>query len=118
MDHHLKSACEHFIQQQTAQFVEPLEHFMAKVRASRAPGGSEFHPGFPVQGLSVWGALWQAEAGGPSLSDSVWEVTALLSVEAFGFRLSDKNCCWSFWLFRESAAIAKLVGAGLWGAGF
>lgn len=45
MDHHLKSACEQFIQQQSAQFVEPLEHFMAKVRATR-PGGLESALGF------------------------------------------------------------------------
>ncbi|XP_023377570.1 conserved oligomeric Golgi complex subunit 3 [Pteropus vampyrus] len=35
VDHHLKSACEQFIQQQTVQFVEPLEQFMAKVSALR-----------------------------------------------------------------------------------
>lgn len=33
VDHHLKSACEQFIQQQTKQFVEQLEEFMTKVWA-------------------------------------------------------------------------------------
>lgn len=31
VDHHLKSACEQFIQQQTRQFVEQLAEFMTKV---------------------------------------------------------------------------------------
>lgn len=31
VDRHLKSACEQFIQQQTKQFVEPLEEFLSKV---------------------------------------------------------------------------------------
>lgn len=33
VDHHLKSACEQFIQQQTKQFIEQLEEFMTKVWA-------------------------------------------------------------------------------------
>lgn len=32
VDHHLKSACEQFIQQQTKQFIEQLEEFMSKVQ--------------------------------------------------------------------------------------
>lgn len=31
VDRHLKSACEQFIQQQTKQFVDPLEEFLTKV---------------------------------------------------------------------------------------
>ncbi|KAL8186710.1 UNVERIFIED_CONTAM: Golgi transport complex subunit 3 [Gekko kuhli] len=33
VDRHLKSACEQFIQQQTKQFVDPLEEFLTKVSA-------------------------------------------------------------------------------------
>ncbi|XP_034993262.2 conserved oligomeric Golgi complex subunit 3 [Zootoca vivipara] len=36
VDRHLKFACEQFIQQQTKQFVEPLEEFLAKVSALKA----------------------------------------------------------------------------------
>lgn len=71
MDHHLKSACEHFIQQQTAQFVEPLELFTAKVRAAR---------GFLLRDFLSGGRSGRTgREARVCLSDSVWEITALLS---------------------------------------
>ncbi|CAM2096114.1 conserved oligomeric Golgi complex subunit 3 isoform X1 [Lepidochelys kempii] len=46
VDHHLKSACEQFIQQQTKQFIEQLEEFMSKVAALKAmasQGGPKYN---------------------------------------------------------------------------
>uniref|UniRef100_A0A674I1J5 Conserved oligomeric Golgi complex subunit 3 n=1 Tax=Terrapene triunguis TaxID=2587831 RepID=A0A674I1J5_9SAUR len=46
VDHHLKSACEQFIQQQTKQFIEQPEEFMSKVAALKAmasQGGPKYN---------------------------------------------------------------------------
>ncbi|XP_032646273.1 conserved oligomeric Golgi complex subunit 3 isoform X3 [Chelonoidis abingdonii] len=46
VDHHLKSACEQFIQQHTKQFIEQLEEFMSKVAALKAmasQGGPKYN---------------------------------------------------------------------------
>lgn len=64
VDHHLKSACEHFIQQQTAQFVEPLELFTAKVRAARGPGVC-VPPGVSCSGTFFLGGAPAGRGGKP-----------------------------------------------------